>query len=109
RIPGLGGKVVAKAGGTIVLLPGGEIYPALERGVVDAAEWVGPEDDMKLGLHNAARYNYYPGWHEPGTALEAFLNKKAVDALPADLRAIVDHACRSEEHTSELQSRFDLV
>jgi len=96
RIPGLGGKVVAKAGGTIVLLPGGEIYPALERGVVDAAEWVGPEDDMKLGLHNAARYNYYPGWHEPGTALEAFLNKKAVDALPADLRAIVDHACQAD-------------
>ena len=96
RIPGLGGKVVAKAGGTVVLLPGGEIFPALERGTVDAAEWVGPEDDMKLGLHNAARYNYYPGWHEPGTVLEAFFNKKAYDALPVDIRAIVDHACEAD-------------
>lgn len=96
RIPGLGGKVVAKAGGTVVLLPGGEIFPALERGTIDASEWVGPEDDMKLGLHNAARYNYYPGWHEPGTVEEAFFNKKAYDALPADIRAIVDHACEAD-------------
>ena len=92
RIPGLGGKVVAKAGGTVVLLPGGEIFPALERGTIDATEWVGPEDDMKLGLHNAARYHYYPGWHEPGTVEEAVFNKKAYDGLPADLRAIVDRA-----------------
>ncbi|HSE92280.1 MAG TPA: ABC transporter substrate-binding protein [Methylomirabilota bacterium] len=95
RIPGLGGKVVAKAGGTVVLLAGGEIFPALERGVIDATEWVGPEDDLKLGLHNAARYNYYPGWHEPGTVEEAFFAKKAYDGLPAELRAIVDHACQA--------------
>ena len=92
RIPGLGGKVVAKAGGTVVLLPGGDIFPALERGVIDATEWVGPEDDIKLGLHNAAKYNYYPGWHEPGTAEEAFFNRKSYDALPADLKAVVDRA-----------------
>lgn len=92
RIPGLGGKVVAKAGGTVVLLPGGEIFPALERGVIDATEWVGPEDDMRLGLHNAAKYHYYPGWHEPGTVEEAFFNKKSYDALPADLKAVVDRA-----------------
>lgn len=95
RIPGLGGKVVAAAGGTVVLTPGGEIYTALERGTIDSTEWVGPHDDMKLGLHNAARYYYYPGWHEPGTTGEFGFNKKAYDALPADLRAIVDHACQS--------------
>ncbi len=95
RIPGLGGKIVGAAGGTVVLTPGGEIYTALERGVIDSTEWVGPHDDMKLGLHNAARYYYYPGWHEPGTTAEFAFNKKAYDALPAELRQIVDAACQS--------------
>ncbi len=95
RIPGLGGKIVAAAGGTVVLTPGGEIYTALERGVIDSTEWVGPHDDMKLGLHNAARYYYYPGWHEPGTTGEFGFNKKAYDALPADLKSILDHACQT--------------
>jgi TRAP-type mannitol/chloroaromatic compound transport system substrate-binding protein len=95
RIPGLGGKVVAKAGGTVVLLAGGDIFPALERGVIDATEWVGPEDDLKLGLHNAARNYYYPGWHEPGTAEEAFFSRKAYDPLPADLKHIIDFASQA--------------
>ena len=64
-------------------------------GTIDSTEWVGPHDDMKLGLHNAARYYYYPGWHEPGTTAEFGFNKKAYDALPADLKAIVDHACQA--------------
>jgi TRAP-type mannitol/chloroaromatic compound transport system substrate-binding protein len=85
-------KVVAKAGGTAVLTPAADIYAALERGVIDTAEWVGPHDDMKLGLHNTARYYYYPGWHEPGTMSEFSFNKKAYDALPADLRRTLDHA-----------------
>ena len=89
---GLGGKVVVKAGGTAVLTPAAEIYAALERGVIDAAEWVGPHDDMKLGLHNTARYYYYPGWHEPGTVSEFSFNKKAYEALPVDLRRTLDHA-----------------
>ncbi len=93
RIPGLGGKVVAAAGGTVVLTPGGEIYTALERGVIDASEWVGPHDDMKLGLHQTAKYYYYPGWHEPGTTGEFVFNKKAYDGLPVDLRRIIDYAC----------------
>ncbi len=92
RIPGLGGKVIEKAGGTVVLTPGGEIYRALERGVIDASEWVGPHDDLKLGLQNTAPYYYYPGWHEPGTTLEFTFNKKAYDALPADLKLILDDA-----------------
>ncbi len=92
RIAGLGGKVVAKAGGTAVLTPADAIFAALERGVIDASEWVCPHDDLKLGLHNTARYYYYPGWHEPGTTLEFGFNKKAYEALPADLRRMLDHA-----------------
>jgi TRAP-type mannitol/chloroaromatic compound transport system substrate-binding protein len=97
RIPGLGGKVVARAGGTTVLTPGSEIYAALERGVIDASEWVGPHDDMKLGLHKTARYYYYPGWHEPGTTLGFGFNKKAYEALPVDLRRTLDHAAAATQ------------
>jgi TRAP-type mannitol/chloroaromatic compound transport system substrate-binding protein len=89
---GQGGKVYVKAGGTAVLTPGAEIYAALERGVIDAAEWVGPHDDMKLGLQNTARYYYYPGWHEPGTITEFGFNKRAYEALPVDLQRTLDHA-----------------
>ena len=92
RIGPLGGKVYVKAGGTAVLTPAANIFAALERGVIDAAEWVGPHDDMKLGLHNTARYYYYPGWHEPGSTNEFGFNKKAYDALPIDLRRTLDHA-----------------
>jgi TRAP-type mannitol/chloroaromatic compound transport system substrate-binding protein len=88
----LGGKVYVKAGGTAVLTPGADVYAALERGVIDAAEWVGPHDDMKLGLHKTARYYYYPGWHEPGVTHGFGFNKRAYDALPADLRRTLDHA-----------------
>ena len=84
-------KVVVRAGTTAVLTPAAEIYAVLERGVIDAAEWVGPHDDMKLGLHRTARY-YYPGWHEPGTMSEFGFNKKAYEALPVDLRRTLDHA-----------------
>ena len=92
RIPNLGGKVYARAGATTVLTPGSEIYAALERGVIDAAEFVGPHLDMQMGLHRTARYYYYPGWHEPGTMQDFGFNKKAYDALPVDLRRTLDHA-----------------
>jgi TRAP-type mannitol/chloroaromatic compound transport system substrate-binding protein len=92
RIPGLGGKVVARAGATVVLTPAADIYAALERGVIDASEWIGPYDDMKLGLHKTARYYYYPGWHEPGTVTGFGFNKKAYEALPVDLRRTLEHA-----------------
>ncbi len=90
RIPGLGGKVIAKAGGTVVLLPGGEIFTSLERGVLDATEWVGPMHDLRMGFYKAAPYYYYPGWHEPGTCLEVIFNKGAYDSLPRDLQQIID-------------------
>jgi TRAP-type mannitol/chloroaromatic compound transport system substrate-binding protein len=92
RIPGLGGKVLARAGVSVVLLPPGEIYTALERGVVDAAEWVAPHDDMKLGLHRTARYYYTPGWHEPGAFTELVFNVKAYESLPAELQRTLDYA-----------------
>ena len=89
---GLGNKVITRAGATAVLIPASGIFAALERGVIDAAEWVGPHDDLKLGLHNTARYYYFPGWHEPGTVSEFSFNKKAYEALPVDLRRTLDHA-----------------
>jgi len=91
RIPGLGGKVYAKYGTSVVLLPPGEIYTALERGVIDATEWVGPHDDMKMGFQQAARYYYYPGWHEPGTTGEFVFNKKAYESLPVDFQRMLDY------------------
>jgi TRAP-type mannitol/chloroaromatic compound transport system substrate-binding protein len=89
RIPGLGGKVLEKAGGAPVLLAGGEIYTGLERGIIDATEWLGPFHDMLMGFHEIAKYYYTPGWHEPGTMLEFFINKNLYDSLPADLQAIL--------------------
>jgi TRAP-type mannitol/chloroaromatic compound transport system substrate-binding protein len=94
RIPGLGGEVLKRAGGTPVLLPGGEIFPSLQSGAIDATEWVGPYNDLAFGLHKAAKYYYYPGWHEPGTTLECFMNKEAFEKLPEDLQIIVRNALR---------------
>ena len=87
----LGRKVVTKAGAAAVLTPAADIYAALERGVIDAAEWVGPHDDMKLGLHQTARYYYYPGWQDTGAMNEFSFNRKAYEALPVDLRRALDH------------------
>jgi TRAP-type mannitol/chloroaromatic compound transport system substrate-binding protein len=94
---GLGGKVYVRAGASAVLIPAAEIYGALERGVIDAAEWIGPHDDMKLGLQNTARYYYYPGWQEPGNTTEFGFNRKAYDALPIDLQRTLDHAAAAVE------------
>ncbi len=96
RIPGLGGKVFAKAGGNPVLLAGSEVYTALERNTIDATEWIGPYHDQRLGLYRAAKHYYYPGWHEPGTVLELTVNKRAWDSLTPDLQAIITHAAESE-------------
>lgn len=95
RIPGLGGEVLKRAGGTPVLKAASEVFTSLETGNIDAAEWVGPYNDLAMGLYKAAKYYYYPGWHEPGTCLEAIVNKAAYEKLPADLQAIVTNACHA--------------
>ena len=95
RIPGLGGEVLARAGGTPVSLPGGELFTSLQSGAIDATEWVGPYNDIAFGLQKAARYYYYPGWHEPGPGLETIINAEAWASLPPDLQAIVEMACQS--------------
>jgi len=94
RIPGLGGEVLKRAGGTPVLLPGSEIFPALQSGTIDATEWVGPYNDLAFGLNKAAKYYYYPGWHEPGSTMEVLINKKALESLPKDLQSIVLNATK---------------
>ena len=92
RIPGLGGRVIEKAGGTAVLSPGSEIYTNLERGVIDATEWVGPYHDYLMGFHKIARYYYSPGWHEAGTSVELIVNKQNFESLPHDLQVILETA-----------------
>jgi TRAP-type mannitol/chloroaromatic compound transport system substrate-binding protein len=89
RIPGLAGKVYASLGVDVKLLPAGEIFPALERGVIDAAEFIGPFQDRRLGLHKAAKYYYTTGWHETATVSELIINDKAWASLPDDLKEIV--------------------
>jgi TRAP-type mannitol/chloroaromatic compound transport system substrate-binding protein len=96
RIPGLGGKVLAKAGGNPILLAGSEVYTALERNTIDATEWIGPYHDQRLGLYRAAKHYYYPGWHEPGTVLELTINQRAWESLPTDLQAIISNAAQAE-------------
>ncbi len=107
RIPGLGGEVLSRLGGTPVSLPGGEIFSSLKSGAIDATEWVGPYNDLAFGLHKAAKHYYYPGWHEPGTTLECFINQKAFDALPKDLQSIVLTASKAAnlDGLSELTAR----
>jgi TRAP-type mannitol/chloroaromatic compound transport system substrate-binding protein len=101
RIPGLAGKVYANLGVDVKVLPGGEIFPALERGVIDAAEFVGPFQDRRLGLQKAAKYYYTTGWHEAATVSELLINKAAWDKLPKDLQAIVQNAAAACNVISE--------
>ncbi len=92
RIPGLGGEVIKAAGANVVNLSGGQISSSLLSGAIDATEWVGPYNDLAFGLYKSAKYYYYPGWHEPGTVLDCFINRAKWDALPSDLQAIVEAA-----------------
>jgi TRAP-type mannitol/chloroaromatic compound transport system substrate-binding protein len=95
RIPGLGGEVLSRAGGVPITLAGAEIFTALQTGTIDATEWVGPYNDRAFGLHKAAKYYYYPGWHEPGPTIECMINKDAYNSLPDDLKFIVDMGCKA--------------
>lgn len=94
RIPGVGGEIMARLGATVQVLGGAEIYPALERGAIDATDWVGPYDDEKLGLHQIAKHYYYPGWWEPGVTMGLLINQEAFDDLPETYQRILEAACR---------------
>ena len=95
RIPGIGGEVFKRAGGIPVTLPGGELFTALQTGVIDATEWVGPYNDLTFGFQQAAKYYYYPGWHEPGSMLELLINIDAWNSLPKHLQVIIETASKA--------------
>jgi TRAP-type mannitol/chloroaromatic compound transport system substrate-binding protein len=105
RIGGFAGKVLERLGGVPQNIPAGEIYQALEKGTIDAAEWVGPYDDQKLGFNKVAPYYYYPGWWEGGPQLDFFINDKAFNALSPENKAIVENAA-AHAHTV-MQARYD--
>ncbi|MBR7888087.1 TRAP transporter substrate-binding protein [Marinomonas sp. A79] len=107
RMPGLGGEVMKKMGAVMVNMPGSEMFTALQTGAIDATEWVGPYNDLAFGLYKAAKYYYYPGWQEPGSAVEALFNKEAFEALPADLQEIVRTATQKANSSmlNELTAR----
>ena len=103
---GLIGEVMQKLGAVPQSIPGGEIYQALEKGTLDAAEWVGPYDDQKLGFNKVAPFYYYPGWWEGGPELDFFINNKAFEALSPEYKAIVE-AASAYAHV-EIQARYDV-
>jgi TRAP-type mannitol/chloroaromatic compound transport system substrate-binding protein len=105
RIPGLGGQVMAKLGVTVQTLGGGEIFQALQTGAIDATEWVGPDDDLKLGLNKIAKFYYYPGWWEPGATLEMQVNLNEWNKLPPQYQEVIKTA--SYESNATMLARYD--
>ena len=105
RIGGFGGKIIERIGGVPQNIPGGDIYPALEKGTIDAAEWVGPYDDQKLGFNKVAPFYYYPGWWEGGPELDVLINDKAWNGLSAENKAIIE-AAASMAHI-DIQAKYD--
>jgi len=105
RIPGIGGQIMARLGVVPQTLPGSDVYPALERGAIDAAEWVGPYDDEKLGFHRIARHYYYPGWWEGEAQLSFYVNQAAWRALPELYRQAFEAA--AAEANQLMLARYD--
>jgi TRAP-type mannitol/chloroaromatic compound transport system substrate-binding protein len=106
RIGGFGGRIIERIGGVPQNIPGGDIYPALEKGTIDAAEWVGPYDDLKLGFNKIAPHYYYPGWWEGGPQCELYVNAKAWEALPPTYQAILESAA-AHAHV-DMQANYDM-
>ena len=92
RIPGVGGQALTELGVSVQVIPGGEIYQSLETGAIDAAEWVGPYDDLKQEFHKVTKFYYYPGWWEPGPSLDVYFPADKFDALPEEYRAVLESA-----------------
>jgi len=105
RIGGFAGRVMERMGAVPQQIAGGEIYSALEKGTIDAAEWVGPYDDQKLGFNKVAPNYYYPGWWEGGPQLDFFINTKAFDSLSAEYKAVVE-AASAMAHI-DMQAKYD--
>jgi len=105
RVGGFAGKVLERVGVVPQNIPGGEIYQALEKGTIDAAEWVGPYDDQKLGFNKVAPNYYYPGFWEGGPQLSLYVNKQKFDALPAEYKAVIE-AASAYAHV-DMQTRYD--
>ena len=105
RVGGFAGKVLERLGAVPQNIPGGEVYTALERGTIDAAEWVGPYDDLRLGFHKVAPYYHYPGWWEGGAQGDLYVNIKAFDGLPAEFKAAIE--CAAAAAAVEVQARYD--
>ena len=105
RTGGFPGKVMERMGIIPQNIPGGEIYTALEKGTLDAAEWIGPYDDLKLGFNKVAPFYYYPGWWEGGPELDLLINQKAYDALSPEYKAMVQNAA-AYAHT-DMQAKYD--
>ena len=104
RMPGLGAEVLRRLGASVLLLAGGDIVPALKSGALDASEWIGPWQDMALGLHEAVGFYYYPGFHEPGTGLFLGVNKRVWESFAASDRRLFEIAAAAEYATSLAQS-----
>lgn len=107
RMPGLGGDVLRRLGATVVNLPGGELFTALQSGLIDATEWASPYNDLPLGLYQAAPYYYFPGWHEPAGSIEVIVNRQALESLPGELQRLIETACAAVNHRmlSEFMAR----
>ncbi|TCU15837.1 TRAP transporter substrate-binding protein [Rhizobium sullae] len=106
RIAGLAGRVMEKLGVIPQQIAGGDIYPALEKGTIDASEWVGPYDDLKLGLHKVAKYYYYPGFWEGGPAIHAFFNLEKWNSLPKHYQTILADACTYSN--TRMMAKYDM-
>jgi len=96
RMPGQGGQALAKLGVSVVTLPGSEIFANLQSGAIDGTEWVGPYNDLSLGFYKITKLYYWPGFHEPGSALQCMVNKSKYEALPDDLKQVIANACAAE-------------
>ncbi|MDE2002303.1 MAG: TRAP transporter substrate-binding protein DctP, partial [Betaproteobacteria bacterium] len=107
RVGGFAGLILERLGVVPQQIAGGDIYPALEKGTIDACEWVGPYDDEKLGFNKVAKYYYYPGWWEGQAELDLFVNIKAYEALPKEYQAILESACTGA--LVDMQAKYDAL